>query len=98
MGRVDVRHRRVRTQIHLLDLHNIVLGVAAEIQRVIARNLQILVDNDLATAGNPRWGCRDRDRAQGSEDEGGELHDFFEPEEWVEGVKGCCGEEIEMGR
>ena len=51
--RANVRHRRIWTQVHLLNLRNVVLGIAAEVQRVVARNLPILVDNDLAATGDP---------------------------------------------
>jgi hypothetical protein len=48
-----LRLRRIRIQIHLLDRQDIVLGVAAEVQRVVAGNLVLFLDRDLVGA-HPR--------------------------------------------
>lgn len=48
----DVRSRWVRVQIHAIDLDKVVLWVAAEVERVVAWDLEFVLDGDLVAA-NP---------------------------------------------
>jgi hypothetical protein len=46
----DVRGRWVGVQIDAVNLHEVVFGVAAEVERVIAGDLEFVLDGDLVTA------------------------------------------------
>jgi hypothetical protein len=47
---VGLRLRRVGVQVDFLNLQNVVCWVAAEVQRVVARHLVLLLDGDLVAA------------------------------------------------
>ena len=47
----NVRYRRVRVQVDLLNLQYIILRVVAKVKRVVAWHLELFLDRDLA--GDP---------------------------------------------
>lgn len=72
---MGLRQRRIRTQVHLLNLEDIIRGVAAVEERVLARHSILLVNRNLLW--HPGWRGRHGCDAEGGGEDAGDPH--------------CCG-------